>query len=133
MCIRDSPADDGYPWCAAFICWLVQQALLLAKIPETLTFKRPTTPSAFGLEEWSLEQDGTTQTAKAPGKDIAAGDIVILRHSHVVLAIGPVNPTTGRFPQISGNTSLAGSREGTHVLTHDTPFTAVRSRIRFTI
>jgi hypothetical protein len=109
------------------------QAMKQSQTLETATFHRPTTPSAFGFEAWSLAQDSSTQTKKAPGKDIVAGDIVILLHSHIVIATGPVHPTTGRFPQVSGNTNLAGSREGTHVLAHETHFTSVRSRIRFKI
>jgi hypothetical protein len=130
---RPNSTDDGYPWCASFVCWCVLQAMRSAGIGETATFHRPTTPSAFGFEAWSLAQDSSTQTKKAPGKDIVAGDIVILRHSHIVIATGAVDPATGRFPQVSGNTSVAGSREGTHVLANKTHFTSIRSRIRFKI
>jgi len=130
---KPNEADDGYPWCASTQCWLVQQACKRARIYESDAFRFPRTPSAFGFEAWSLAQDRTTQTKRAPGRDIIAGDIVILRHSHIVLAIGPVDPVTGKFPQISGNTNLAGSREGTHVLEHSTHFTEAKTRIRFTV
>ena len=128
---KPNATDDGYPWCAAFLCYVIQKAMEACGVKETATFKRPKTPSAFGYEDWSLAQDNTTWTKRSPGMDIKAGDIVILKHSHIVLATGDADPATGVFPQISGNTSLAGSREGTHVLRHDAHFTSVRSRIRF--
>lgn len=129
---KPNKADNGYAWCASFVCRLVQLALQQLAIEETATFKRPTTPSAFGLIDWSLAQDLTTNTKRTPGRDIKAGDIVVLLHSHVVIAISAPD-ANGYFEQISGNTNKGGSREGTHVLQHRTHFTSVKARIRFTI
>ena len=39
-------ADKGWPWCAAFICWLIREAI---EEDET-TFKRPRTAGAWDFE-----------------------------------------------------------------------------------
>lgn len=120
--------DNGYPWCAAFVCWCVQVAIA----GRTVTFERPRTPSAWGLEAWSLAQDDSTWTLKAPGPmDITRGDIVILRRiSHVGIAVsGP--DAEGYIQTVEGNTNQAGSREGDGVYLKRRHFSAFRSRIRF--
>ena len=73
---KPNATDDGYPWCAAFLCYVIQKAMEACGVKETATFKRPKTPSAFGYEDWSLAQDNTTWTKRSPGMDIKAGDIV---------------------------------------------------------
>lgn len=44
---------ENWPWCAAFICWLFDEAMK----DEKYTFERPRTASAFGFETWCLKQD----------------------------------------------------------------------------
>ena len=70
---RPNSTDDGYPWCASFVCYCVLMAMRAAGIEETPTFKRPRTPSAFGLAEWSRAQDNSTRTKDWPV--ILASDI----------------------------------------------------------
>lgn len=123
------PGDDGYAWCAAFICWVVKQAM---EEGGTFTFKRPTTPGAFAFETWSKAQDKSTQTKSKPGSDIKRGDIVIFSFSHIGIATGPPN-ASGIFPTVEGNTNQAGSREGDGVYKKTRHITSVRSRIRFTV
>lgn len=132
---RPNATDDGYPWCASFVCYCVQQAMQAGGIEETPTFKRPRTPSAFGLADWSRAQDNSTRTKDWPGSDIKAGDIVIFKFSHVGIAV--TDAEGGRFETIEGNTNVAGSREGTHVVwkrgVSERPVSSVRNRIRFTV
>lgn len=132
---KPNSTDDGYPWCASFVCWVVKEALQAAGVVETPTFKRPRTPSAFGLAEWSRAQDNTTRTKDWPGSDIKAGDIVIFKSSHCGIAV--TDAENGRFESIEGNTNVAGSREGTHVMhkkgVAERSASSVRNRIRFTI
>lgn len=118
--------DDGYPWCAAFICWCV----MVAVAGRAITFKRPKTPSAWGLEDWSLEQDKSTWTLKPPGRDIQRGDIVIFKFSHVGIAVGPVT-SDGYVPTVEGNTNDMGIREGDGVYRKHRNIVTIRSRIRF--
>ena len=120
------PGDDGYAWCAAFVCWCCQVALA----GRTVTFSRPTTPGAWDFERWCREQDDSVVLKKPAGKDIRRGDIVILTISHITIAAGPPD-ASGYFPTIEGNTNAAGSREGDGVYKKRRHLSQIRSRIRF--
>lgn len=126
------PAAESWPWCAAFVCWCVQEALRALGLKETPTFKRPTTASAFNLINWSRAQDNTTATKMRPGSDIRPGDIVIYEFSHTGIALS-VPDKAGKFFAIEGNTDAAGSREGGMVAKKSRRTDQVRARIRFTI
>lgn len=132
---QPNKSDDGYAWCASFVCRIVQLALQRFDIPETPFFKRPTTPGAFALALWSRAQDNTTHTKDWPGNDIKRGDIVVFSFSHCGIAI--TDADNGRFETVEGNTNTAGSREGTHVVhkkgVSERPVSSVKFRIRFTI
>jgi len=118
--------DDGYPWCAAFVCWCVKVAIA----GRVITFKRPTTPAAYGFEKWSLAQDRSTWTLKPAGRDIERGDIIVFNFSHVGIAAGAPD-VNGNFSTVEGNTNQAGSREGDGVYRKIRNVSSVRSRIRF--
>lgn len=120
------PGDDGYAWCASFVCWCVMVAVAGRRI----TFARPCTPSAWGMEAWSLAQDDSTWTKKPHNSDIKRGDIVVFNFSHVGIAIGPVD-SNGFVTTCEGNTNAAGSREGDGVYRKRRSITSIRSRIRF--
>ena len=122
---------QSWAWCAAFIDWLVMTAM--DESGEEYTFKRPRTAGAWDLENWSLKQDDSTHTKRDPkAKDIAAGDIVIFKFSHVGLAIG--SPINGVVDTIEGN-SQAGttSRDGGGVFKHTRKLSLIKTRIRFTV
>lgn len=133
---KPNATDNGYAWCASFVCRIVQLALTALSIPETASFKRPRTPSAFNLADWSREQDSTTHTKDFPGSDIKRGDIIIFSFSHCGIAITDAD-SKGYFETVEGNTNVAGSREGTHVVhkkgVSERSINSVRNRIRFTI
>lgn len=124
------PAKEAWPWCAAFVCWVVREAMALCKVAETATFRRPKTAGAWDFERWSLAQDTTTQTKKWT-HDIQAGDIVIFTFSHIGIATGP--PENGAVSTIEGNTDGEGSREGGAVLRKSRQLGKIKCRIRFTI
>lgn len=126
------PPEESWPWCAAFVCWLVRQALAATGLKETATFKRPRTASAWGFEGWSLAQDATTQTRKPHRGDIQAGDIVVFTFSHIGIATSAPDGE-GFVHTIEGNTDGQGSREGGAVLAKRRHVSRIRSRIRFTI
>lgn len=123
------PPREAWPWCAAFVCWLVRQAMLKAVGP--FTFKRPTTAGAWDFENWSLKQDSSTQTLRNPGRDIRAGDIVIFKFSHIGIAIDA--PIDDSVATIEGNTDDAGSREGGGVYRKRRKLSSIKTRIRFTV
>lgn len=126
------PADKPWPWCAAFVCWVVQQALKAIGIPETPTFQRPQTAGAWDFEAWSKKQDTTTWTKKPHGGDILPGDIIIFTFSHIGIAQSAPLPD-GTIWTIEGNTDAAGTREGGGVFRKRRKLSQIRSRIRFRI
>jgi len=126
------PGDDGYAWCASFVCWVIREALEAIGANETPTFKRPRTPSAWGMEAWSLAQDNTTSTKKPHRNDILPGDIVVFRFSHVGLAVSAPDKD-GNIQTVEGNTDAKGSREGGGVFAKIRHVSKIRSRIRFMI
>lgn len=115
----------GWPWCAAFICWLVREATK----NEKTHFKNPRTAGAWDFENWANKQ-GTSVNLKKPHEgDIKSGDIVIFTFSHIGLAVSGVDKD-GNVETIEGNTNDAGSREGGSVLKKERPASKIRSRIR---
>ncbi len=120
-----APGDDGYAWCASFVCWVIMVAIA----GRTVTFRRPTTASAFGFERWSLAQDNSTHTKMNPGSDIKRGDLVIFSFSHIGVAVADATAT--HITTVDGNTNAAGSREGNMVAKKTRRLSQVRSRIRF--
>jgi len=122
---------ESWPWCAAFVCFVVREALRICGIKETASFARPKTASAWGFEAWSRAQDDTTQTQK-PARDIQAGDIVIFTFSHIGIAVSA--PDDGGYVStVEGNTDSAGSREGGGVFAKRRHVSKIRSRIRFNL
>jgi len=126
------PAHKGWPWCAAFVCWCVQQALIATGTKETKTFKRPRTPGAYDFENWSMDQDNTTSTKKPHRGDIQRGDIIVFKFSHIGIALSAPDKN-GNVQTVEGNTDGAGSREGGAVLKKSRNVSQIRSRIRFTV
>jgi len=124
--------NQGWPWCAAFVAWLVREAMKNLGIKETAKFKRPTTASAWGFEAWSLKQDATTWTRKPHDGDIQAGDIVVFTFSHIGIATSAPDKG-GWVSTIEGNSNNQGSREGGAVVTHKRHVSKIRSRIRFRV
>lgn len=123
--------EKGWAWCAAFICWLVREALKKTGVQETAKFKRPQTAGAWDFINWSLAQDASTQTKRNPGDDIQPGDIVVFTFSHIGLAVA--TPAGNRVMTIEGNTDGEGSREGGAVLYKMRPLSKIKARIRFTV
>lgn len=124
---------DWGPWCAAFICWVLREAMKAgAKDGAKYTFKRPQTARAFDFEDWSLQQDASTRTRRKPGMDIEAWDIVIFDFSHIAFATGKPN-AKGQFCTLEGNTNDEGSREGYEVARRIRNIKNVTVRIRITV
>jgi hypothetical protein len=126
------PPKESWSWCAAFVCWLVREAMKANGIKESDTFKRPRTAGAWDLENWSIAQGSETNTKKPHRGDIQAGDIVIFKFSHIGIAESAPDKN-GEVTTIEGNTDGAGSREGGAVLRKKRRVDQIRSRIRFTI
>lgn len=115
----------GWPWCAAFICWLVKEAIGARKVP----FARPETAQAWDFENWARKQKGVTlyKNSSTPAK---RGDIVVFTFSHIGLAVDDQKGST--VATIEGNTDGSGSREGGGVYKKSRKRSQIRSLIRFT-
>ena len=122
------PPHEAWPWCAAFVCWLVREAI---RTDGPYTFARPTTAGAWDFENWSKKQDNSTHTLRTPGNDIKAGDIVIFKFSHIGLCVRSAE--AGRIRTVEGNTDAAGSREGGGVFERSRSLDSIKTRIRFTV
>jgi len=123
--------DLPWPWCAAFVCWVVKEALRAAGVKHpTAGFTRPFTAGAWGMENWSLKQDATTWTRKPHRGDIQPGDIVVFTFSHIGFA-ATAPDADGFVRTIEGNTDAEGSREGGGVFAKKRHISKIRSRIRF--
>lgn len=129
------PPKESWPWCAAFVDWVVMWAMQNTATPETLKFRRPTTAGAWALILWSLAQDKSTQTKRNPHRDILPGDIIVFNFSHCGIAVSDCDDT-GHFQTIEGNTSKGdggSQRDGGGVHKRWRRSSQVRARIRFTI
>ena len=125
-------ATKPWPWCAAFVCWVVREAMRKVGLQESATLKRPRTAGAWDFENWSRQQDATTHTLKPAGRDILPGDIVVFTFSHIGIAISAPD-SKGNVQTVEGNTDGEGSREGGAVLRKVRHVSKIRSRIRFTV
>lgn len=125
------PPKESWPWCAAFVAWVVKKAMEASEIAESATFKRPRTAGAFDFENWSKAQGTETQTKRDPGDDVKAGDIVIFKFSHIGIAVADAHG--GTVETCEGNTDSDGSREGGGVFRKTRKLSQIKTRIRFTI
>jgi CHAP domain len=124
------PPKEAWPWCAAFVCWVVKKSMTVAR--RKFTFTRPTTAGAWDLENWSLRQDDSTQTRRKFGRDIKPGDILIYTFSHCGFATSAPN-ANGYVKTVEGNTDANGSREGGGVFAKLRHVSKIKARIRFTV
>lgn len=130
----------AWPWCAAFVCWCVREAIDAAG---GVRFARPRTAGAWDLENWATDRrqsDGApnrrsggqpagVRMIKPLGSHQASpGDIVVFTFSHVGIAVGQ-NPD-GSLQTVEGNTNAAGARSGDGVYERRRARSQVRSLIR---
>jgi hypothetical protein len=121
---------QAWPWCAAFVCWVVREAM--EATGGRYTFDRPRTAGAWDFENWSRKQDSSTWTKRPHDGDIQAGDIVVFNFSHIGIAVSGMD-AGGWVATVEGNTDAAGSREGGGVWRKMRHASKIRSRIRFRV
>jgi hypothetical protein len=125
--------QQPWPWCAAFVCFVVRETLAACGVKLTKGFVRPTTAGAWDFINWSKAQDDRTTTLMSPrAKDIQIGDIVVFKFSHIGLAVSGAD-AGGTFWTCEGNTDLAGSREGGGVYKRTRNISSVKARIRINL
>jgi hypothetical protein len=126
-------APGAWPWCAAFVCWVIEQWLTdpanvkwLALRANTPAKWRPKTALAYGFIRWAQARPATC-TVLPDTTTPQPGDLVCYDFSH----IGIVKESRGdKFVAIEGNTNGAGSREGDGVYLKVRPRKLARCFIR---
>jgi hypothetical protein len=91
-------AANKQPWCAAFVCWSIQQSGLFDEAT------RPKSAAAFDFDDWAKQEKVRNRVAiYYRPKDIKPGDITVFSWSHVGIAI---EASSGyKFKSIEGNTN----------------------------
>jgi len=114
---------SGWPWCAAFICWLCKEA----GVPDPV---RPQTAGAWDFENWARKHPSVVTLFKPASEiKICKGDILVFTFSHIGLAIADQDGSY--VSTIEGNTDVSGSREGGGTYKKTRKTRQVRSIIRF--
>jgi len=110
--------DPGaWPWCAAFCCWILKEALKDATLLSQLKLNaksgeewRCKDASAFGWTKWATKKGlkvlPPTQLAKA-------GDFVVFEFSHIGLVVEDQVSVKYPIKTIEGNTNGQGDRDST--------------------
>ena len=104
-----------WPWCAAFICWILREWLKSPEVLAKLSLRndkegekwRPQTAGAFDFERWAKEKGVAVLKPSALAK---AGDLVIFNFSHIGLIVkDQISPES--IECIEGNTNGSGQRD----------------------
>jgi hypothetical protein len=91
------PGGYGNAWCAAFVCWCVQQTGVFSDST------RPKDASVSNFESWALGLNPTVSIVANP-RTINAGDLVTFKtRSHIGIAT-TASDSNGSFGSIDGNT-----------------------------
>jgi len=105
-------APSPWPWCAAFVCWVIQKALenpqILhrLKLVEPVDNWRPKTARAFDFESWARKRG---LVVKGENQQAKAGDLVVFDFSHIGIVVAD---QAGRMIEtVEGNTNTQGSRD----------------------
>jgi GH24 family phage-related lysozyme (muramidase) len=106
----------AWPWCAAFMCWVIREWLhTYPQVRRALGWKneeveamRPKTAGAFDYIEWARRFD---QEILPPNAPLEAGMIAVFDFSHICFVKGASGG--GNFQSIEGNTNGRGDREST--------------------
>lgn len=124
---------DRQPYCAAALCYWVQQWLTLpavqkdfGKTSTQLESWRCKSAKAWAWEDWARKK-GLLILSDSPKETLHTGDIMVMDISHIALV---VDDSKDRVFTIEANTNPAGSREGGGVYEMDRPRSLARCFIR---
>ena len=126
-----------WPWCAAFICWIVRewlkdaaaQAALSLSGPRAIEAWRPRTAGAYDFERWAKDKGLPVLGRKTKAK---AGDLIIFDFSHIGIVIKD-QLGANTIETVEGNTNGSGQRDsnsGDGVWRKRRSVSSVRSLIR---
>lgn len=116
--------DERQPWCAAFACWCLREAIIRRWGDEAAApFKRCRSARAYGWIEWArLEPRADVVPGPRPG------DIVVYNFSHIGIVLEYRGGSD--FSAIEGNTDDAGGNEGVEVAVRRRQIKQVRAFLR---
>lgn len=125
----------AWPWCAAFVCWCVLQALnAVGGVPH---WKRPRTAGAYDLENWAdgkhpHRPNGGWITLSPKSIDPRRGDIVTFTWSHVGIVVDydPVKKLVTTVEGNAGNANVSDSTAGDGVVRKTHTLSKVRRILR---
>lgn len=116
--------NDRQSWCAAFVCWCVQQGGIFSESD------RPTNANAFGFEDWARKKSSKVKLTISP-TSVKAGDIIVFSFSHVGICVKD-SDLNGDFQTVEGNTT-SPDRSGTQgVFQKNRNLSKVRSCVHIT-
>jgi len=99
--------DPGvWPWCAAFVCWIIREWLKSPSVKAVVNIQRPKTTGAFDFIRWAKEQDLRVLGENDPCR---RGDIVVFDFSHIGLVTE--DSERGEIESVDGNTNGKGERD----------------------
>jgi hypothetical protein len=123
-----SLAGQGWPWCAAFVDWCVQQ---YAATGGSDIAQVPRTASAFGLITWGDDNHYHVFNPPINSADTKPrpGDIVVYAFSHTGI-VSREGDAAHDFYAIEGNTNPVGGRDGYEVAERGRPYSSVKQFVR---
>lgn len=113
--------DNREPYCAAFVCWAVQQGIGDTIVP----FKRPDSAKAYDLDAWAAANGKKGIKTGISPASAKPGDLFTLAtasHCGIIVAV-----KGGMLHTIEGNTDGSGSREGDGVYQRTRSFASIRN------
>lgn len=131
-------AVGPWPWCAAFCCWLLKEAIGGEKYVAAPVYPIPAVTaeswrckdaSAFGWIKWGKRNGHQILDERDLAKK---GDFVVFDFSHIGLVVEDQGTLAEPIVTIEGNTSDAGGREGDGVYRKKRNPNLVRAYIRLT-
>lgn len=110
VCALASTQPTGWPWCAAFVCWTIGQAVLRhpGLLAQAIESAPPREASVYGLEDWA-DRLGLPSSDRGQGNQGFSpqrGDLVFYRFSHVEF-VRSASPVQSYFESVGGNTGDA--------------------------
>lgn len=125
---------DGYknrePYCAAFVCWVVAEAMRRGYALGLTEATRPKSPAVKDWIPWAQKASSGALVFGVGDRDHKPddGDIVVFTFSHIGIVAGPLS--NGYFPTVEANTNGAGSREGDGIYAKSRASSLARAFIR---